>query len=801
MLDSFTCSLCSKRKFRTTRAYLLHIRIRHADDAHFRVKCGIHGCQCEYNKYYSLCKHIRRHHSDMLERGSSEAFTEQDDVLSDNDDEAECHSGPVDSSVLQEQYFCALHKTVFKYSLKLREKYVLPASTHEDIVSDCKSLISNVLSCHNDVIQCHLKNSGYDVSGDDVLTQDIFDISQYERLWSDCDTSYKVTRSCGDVLDMIKPVEHIVGNFKSYYISLKDTLTMLVQKEDIAPFILQSFSCHESHLTSFISGDAFRSMFSHIKGSRVLLIHLYNDEFEVVNPIGAHRGKHKMNATYFTLGNLPSKFRSSLQQIHLVNIVKHKAVKDEGYAVAFAPLTQELQELYTDGFTTSLPGGHTEKFHAVLCTVSGDNLSSHALAGFRQIFSSGRVCRVCMISHDELDDKCVSDFTLRCAETHAYHVEAVRQNPDNCAIYGVTGPSIFSVLPYFDVTQGFPADVMHDCMESIMPVITSAVIKFMVASKSISVAQFNKSLSSFVFKGSDRVNKPELIHKDCSIVGSAAQKMCLFHFLPFLVDLVECPVAHKLYVLARDVMLFALCRSISRLDLGYFEEKIILFRQYINEHFPDISVTPKFHFLVHYPLLMARYGPLRDMWCMRFEGKHQYFKTVAKAVGNFINIAYTLAMRHQMLQCHLFAGREVLGQELTLPRSGKFVTFTSLQIDVQQCLCYANSKIWSVKEATTGGCKFAVDAAIVVDFTSDNDPVFIQIKHLLLPHEGHLDIIGKLLIPVAFSKKYYAYQVTDNGWAHFHQGDEKDCSVLWPYVMHDSVYISLPYYIPPWSSY
>jgi len=118
----------------------------------------------------------------MLERGSSEAFTEQDDVLSDNDDEAECHSGPVDSSVLQEQYFCALHKTVFKYSLKLREKYVLPASTHEDIVSDCKSLISNVLSCHNDVIQCHLQNSGYDVSGDDVLTQDIFDISQYERL-------------------------------------------------------------------------------------------------------------------------------------------------------------------------------------------------------------------------------------------------------------------------------------------------------------------------------------------------------------------------------------------------------------------------------------------------------------------------------------------------------------------------------------------------------------------------------------------------------------------------------------------
>jgi len=80
-MNSFTCSLCSQRKFCTTPAYLLHVRSRHADDANCRVKCGIHGCQCEYNKYYSLCKHICRHHSDMLERGTLEGIpcSEQDD--------------------------------------------------------------------------------------------------------------------------------------------------------------------------------------------------------------------------------------------------------------------------------------------------------------------------------------------------------------------------------------------------------------------------------------------------------------------------------------------------------------------------------------------------------------------------------------------------------------------------------------------------------------------------------------------------------------------------------------------------
>ena len=81
-----------------------------------------------------------------------------------------------------------------------------------------------------------------------------------------------------------------------------------------------------------------------------LRIHLYNDEFEVVNPIGSKRGTHKMNATYFTLGNLPSKYSSQLKHIHLVNIVKHKAVKAEGYAATFAPLVNELKQLFADGF-------------------------------------------------------------------------------------------------------------------------------------------------------------------------------------------------------------------------------------------------------------------------------------------------------------------------------------------------------------------------------------------------------------------------------------------------------------------
>ena len=40
---------------------------------------------------------------------------------------------------------------------------------------------------------------------------------------------------------------------------------------------------------------------------------------------------------------------------------------------------------------------------------------------------------------------------------------------------------------------------------------------------------------------------------------------------------------------------------------------------------------------------------------MRYEAKHSYFKKLAQSVGNFINLPWTVAMRHQMLQCYEYS--------------------------------------------------------------------------------------------------------------------------------------------------
>ena len=46
---------------------------------------------------------------------------------------------------------------------------------------------------------------------------------------------------------------------------------------------------------------------------------------------------------------------------------------------------------------------------------------------------------------------------------------------------------------------------------------------------------------------------------------------------------------------------------------------------------------------------------------MRYEAKHSYFKKLAGNLGNFINVAHTLTVRHQQLQCYHHLDSESLG--------------------------------------------------------------------------------------------------------------------------------------------
>lgn len=51
-------------------------------------------------------------------------------------------------------------------------------------------------------------------------------------------------------------------------------------------------------------------------------------------------------------------------------------------------------------------------------------------------------------------------------------------------------------------------------------------------------------------------------------------------------------------------------------------------------------------------------------WCMHYESKHTYFKQVAIALGNYVNVPYTVADRENLLKVEwLWIFRTIVGDK------------------------------------------------------------------------------------------------------------------------------------------
>ncbi len=73
-------------------------------------------------------------------------------------------------------------------------------------------------------------------------------------------------------------------------------------------------------------------------------------------------------------------------------------------------------------------------------------------------------------------------------------------------------------------------------------------------------------------------------------------------------------------------------------------------------------LIPKHNFLLHYSALIEKFGPLRNMWCMKYEAKHRYFKKLIVNTRNFINVTHTSTERHQMKLSHALASTKLVSR-------------------------------------------------------------------------------------------------------------------------------------------
>lgn len=549
------------------------------------------------------------------------------------------------------------------------------------------------------------------------------------------------------------PVEYRVakGTKTVVYVPIQSMLTKLLNKSEILDKAMAENLHASNEFTSYADGEHFKENTLLSGDEFTIALILYVDDFEVANPLGTSKLKHKMCAVYWTIANLPAKYRSTLNCIQLGLLCNTTTIKQCGYRKVLEPLINDLATLEKHGVFVEKLGASIK---GTVSFVVADNLAAHSLAGFQESFTVQKFCRFCMASKSDIqqNDACSGVFQIRDQINHDRHVQDVLKDPQFCQNTGVKGVCpLTEKLEHFHVVKGYPPDILHDVLEGIVPVELSLCLSELISQKFFSLDEVNQAIKTFDYSFSDKTDQPQTISKGFSakgtIGGNGHENWSLIRLLPFLIGhrVPKGVRAWDILMLLKDIVELVVMPKHTEETLCFLDSKLQEHRELLQATFPSFRLRPKHHYVEHYPQLIRKFGPLTDVWTIRFEGKHKFFKRAIREAQNFKNVALTLAMKHQKAISYYLDCNSFFRPTVELTKVSK-VLVSSYSIDVQRALPQSISAPGSVLVASSvciDGIKYNVDMILCIGSCSGL-PAFGQITHIIASNTEIMFVCRKM---------------------------------------------------------
>ncbi len=197
-------------------------------------------------------------------------------------------------------------------------------------------------------------------------------------------SAYKRSAFFKEQFGVVEPVEYVLSkeeNQTFQYIPLLKSLLQTLTQKEIRDFIFhdggaQSNSDSQHRVLS--DGNYYKTneLFSAEHPTIAIILHV--DDFEICNPLGTSRKKHKVTAVYWVLAGVPALLRSSLMSIFLAILCKADNVKRFGYSTVLEPLLKDLVSLEEEGLYVPALG---RKVKGTVFSVVADNLGAHSMGG------------------------------------------------------------------------------------------------------------------------------------------------------------------------------------------------------------------------------------------------------------------------------------------------------------------------------------------------------------------------------------------------------------------------------------
>jgi len=433
---------------------------------------------------------------------------------------------------------------------------------------------------------------------------------------------------------------------------------------------------------------------------------------------------------------LPSRSRTHVDNLQLVMLCREVDLSFFGIENVFECLLKDLKCLETTGLVVN---GKVYKSR-VIC-VLGDNLGSHWLGGFCTNFSSNSyVCRYCLVERHASDR-----FSLyKVAEERTVsNYDAALSEVIDTTVRGIVCNSVLNSLTYFHVCMpGLPPCLGHDIFEGIVQYDVPLILKRLCTvnkDAGFSYAYLNRELKRFKFIGTDARDKPGVISQGHSLGGHAVQNWCLLRLLPILLHNVVCASNEEwqLLLLLREIVELVCAPKITLTQILYLSRLVMLYIEDRLRLFPHVPLRPKHHYLLHYPWLITKFGPLIHVWTLRMESKHSFFKRCIRSTQNFINANRTLAETHQLKQALIASGAVLfddtqLGPDCMTLDSDVFAETVITAVSQQTRL---TPPLQCSSAITVSGTRYS-KGLFVVTGCSESLPVFAKVTLCVMDSTG-----------------------------------------------------------------
>ena len=648
----------------------MHLR-RHIDTG-MSIQCPFENCNNTYALSSSFSSHLTRKHFYMTTHETYQSDCVVKEVITGlqsfhreiavDDDVNDSESQDVSSNDDGKSEIDTFQSTLFQSLMRLQELEHLPVSTLNTILDDMTCTVSQTLENSKAAVLSVLKENGVN---EEIQTQVAEKMTGniFQSVVSVMDTPYKRKKYLINKFDYVKPITISFGLNSKHkerqyqYVPILEVLKCMLKSEETLSVVMRgSYKSANESLKDFSDGLLFGQNEFLQTNPAALQVVLYFDEFEVINPLESKRGKQKLAAVYMTLANIHLFERSDLKSIQLCLLCPVVDLKEFGMNKMLEPVVFDLKILEMDGIFMEAIQCYIKGTNVYICA---DNLGSHQIGGFFESFGGNvsHICRFCMASPEEIQDHYdPSYYTERNEENYTHQIKEVEKDASFMSVYGVKKDSILNSLKHFHVTRGLPPDCLHDLLEGCAKKEISVVLKKLVSDGVLTEKQICSQICIFNYGKCDVTNKPAVPKKLDSITSqSASQMYTLLRLLPLMIGhfIPEDNMAWEIFLLLKDIIEIVTSPTLDKKICPFLQSLISDHHLLLKNTFPSVRMTPKHHYLIHYPEMILKYGPLRSCWCMRFEAKHSYFKQISLRPGNYKNLPLTLAERHQNLQAYI----------------------------------------------------------------------------------------------------------------------------------------------------